>query len=93
MNPINLLTRQQIISTRHFQSKFANIVKEAEKKGNYYNVVKNGESLGIFMPISAWESFLEDLEALISKNYLKKIKKARESKGGYNLKQLLKEYK
>lgn len=93
MNPVTLLTRQQIISTRHFQSKFAKIVKEAEKKDNYYNVVKNGESLGIFMPRRAWESFLEDLEALSSKSYLKKIKEARAERGGYTLKQLLKEYK
>lgn len=39
------------------------------------------------------ESFLEDLEALSSKNYLKRIARARKEKGGFTLEQLKKKYK
>jgi len=72
-----LLTAQKIISTRNFQSQFAKMVKNAEEQGIYYNVVKNGDSIGVFLPIHFWESLLEDMEALSSPNYLKSIKEAR----------------
>ena len=78
MTPAQLLTAQKIISTKHFQSKFASVVKEAEKNGKYYNVVRNSESIGVFLPKRMWESLLEDLEALTSPNYLRKIAKSRE---------------
>lgn len=53
--------------------------------------------IGFFVPNKrdfrqSIESFLEDLEALSSKNYLKKITKARKEKGGFTLKQLKKKY-
>lgn len=78
MTPAQLLSAQKIISTKHFQTKFASVVKEAEKNGDYYNVVRNSESIGVFLPKRMWESLLEDMEALSSPNYLKKIKKSRE---------------
>lgn len=87
MSTIKLLTAQKIISTKHFQTKFASVVKEAKKSGKYYNVVRNSESIGVFLPIEIWESILEDIEALQSPSYLNKIKKSRqESKS--NLKSL-----
>jgi len=72
-----LLQAQKIISTRNFQSQFAKMVKNAEEQGIYYNVVKNGDSVGVFLPIHFWESLLEDMEALSSPNYLKSIEEAR----------------
>lgn len=78
MTPAQLLSAQKIISTKHFQTKFASVVKEAEKNGDYYNVVRNSESIGVFLPTRMWESLLEDMEALSSPNYLKKIAQARE---------------
>jgi PHD/YefM family antitoxin component YafN of YafNO toxin-antitoxin module len=84
MTPAQLLTAQKIISTKHFQSKFASVVKEAEKNKNYYNVVRNSESIGVFLPTEIWESLLEDIEALTSPNYLRKIAQSRkEHKKGY----------
>lgn len=78
MTPVQLLSAQKIISTKHFQTQFAKVVKEAEENGDYYNVVRNSESIGVFLPKRMWESLLEDMEALSSPNYLKKIKKSRE---------------
>jgi len=39
------------------------------------------------------ESFLEDLEALSSRNYLKKIANSRKEKGGFTLNELKQKYK
>lgn len=77
MNTAKWLTSQKIISTKHFQAKFATMVKEAQKNEKYYNVVKNSESIGVFLPTIIWESLLEDIEALGSKDYKKKIAKSR----------------
>lgn len=74
---LHLLTAQKIISTRNFQSQFAKMLKNAEHHGIYYNVVKNGESVGVFLPIHFWESLLEDMEGLSSPRYLKSIREAR----------------
>jgi hypothetical protein len=54
--------------------------------------------VGFFVPNkkdfrSSIESFLEDLEALSSKNYLKRIASARKEKGGFTLGELKKKYK
>ena len=74
---LHLLTSQKIISTRNFQSQFAKMLKDAEKHGIFYNIVRNGESVGVFLPIHFWESLLEDMEALSSPRYLKSIREAR----------------
>ncbi|MDH5597146.1 MAG: type II toxin-antitoxin system Phd/YefM family antitoxin [Candidatus Peregrinibacteria bacterium] len=77
MNSLHLLNSQKVISTRNFQSQFAKMLKNAEENGIYYNVVRNGESVGVFLPIHFWESLMEDMEALSSPNYLKNIAEAR----------------
>lgn len=73
-----LITSQKIISTRQFQSQFAKMLKHAEEQGIYYNVVKNGQTVGVFLPTCFWESLLEDMEAIASPGYLKSIEKSRE---------------
>lgn len=78
MTPAQLLTAQEIISTKHFQSKFASVTREAIKNGKFYNIVRNSKSIGVFLPKRMWESLLEDMEALSSPNYLKKIARSRE---------------
>ena len=78
MTPTSLLTAQKIISTRHFQSQFSAMVKAAEENGNYYNVVRNSESIGVFIPKDMWEDLLEDMEAMSSKRYLEDIKNSRQ---------------
>jgi len=92
MNPIHLLTQQDIVSTRTFQSKFAQLVKSANDGKSYYNVVKNGTSVGVFLPHKTWTSLLEDLEAMQSNTYLESIHRARKQKGGKTLTRLKKKY-
>ncbi len=78
MNSFHLLQAQKIISTRHFQSQFASVVKKARSEGNYYNVVRNSESVGVFIPKEMWDDLLEDMEALSSKRYFQDIQESRE---------------
>jgi PHD/YefM family antitoxin component YafN of YafNO toxin-antitoxin module len=78
MTPLQLLSAQKIISTRQFQSQFAAMVKRAAKDKNYYSVVRNGNSVGVFVPQQMWESLIEDMEALSSPRYLADIAEARE---------------
>ena len=75
---LKLLTSQKIISTKQFQSQFAKMLKNAQEHEIYYNVVRQGESVGVFIPIHFWESLLEDMEALSSPRYLADIAEARE---------------
>lgn len=86
MTPAQLLSAQKIISTKNFQSKFASMVRKAEKSGTYYNVVRNSESIGVFLPIEIWESLIEDMEALNSPRYLREIAESRKQhKNGQTL--------
>jgi PHD/YefM family antitoxin component YafN of YafNO toxin-antitoxin module len=73
MTPVQLLKSQKIISTKHFQSQFASVAREAAKNKKFYNIVRNSESIGVFLPKRIWESLLEDIEALNSPKYLKAI--------------------
>lgn len=75
MTPAQLLTAQKIISTKRFQSQFASVVNEARKKGTYYNVVRNSESIGVFLPTAIWEALVDDLTdfGALSQSSFKKI--------------------
>ena len=73
MHFAKLLSSQKIISTKNFQSKFAAMTKEADVNGDCYNIVKNGESIGVYLPKKMWESFIEDLEAANSDSFKQKI--------------------
>ncbi len=63
MSPAELLKAERIISTREFQSKFAAMVKKAKRDKTFYHVVRNGKSLGVFLPIGFWNDFLESFVA------------------------------
>jgi PHD/YefM family antitoxin component YafN of YafNO toxin-antitoxin module len=79
------MSKQLIIDER-----FANIQKaqagltrlftEAEKRGNFYTVLRNDQPLGVLVPRKMWSSLIEDLEALSSPNFRKKIARARSFK-------------
>jgi len=62
MNIISLLATKKPISTRHFQQKFA----EVRDDDHAYEVVNQGQSVGVFLPEHIWKSLMEDL---IAKEY------------------------
>jgi len=75
-----LISSEEFTSIQEAQAGLAKLFIQASKKGGFYRVLRNNRSLGVLMPDRVWNSLLEDLEALSSPEYLKRIKKARRTK-------------
>jgi len=73
MTIISLLATKEPISTRNFQQNFA----EARKADHAYEVVTQGNSVGVFIPKKLWDELMEDLQAQESNAYKKSIRCAR----------------
>lgn len=90
---------QQLISDEKFtnvqraQAGLTRLFKKAAKTKSFYRVLKNDQPLGVLLPNSMWEGLIEDLEALSSPFYLRRIAQARQEKGGLTLDELKKKYK
>ncbi len=82
---------EDFTSVQKAQAGLTKIFKKAAKDGKFVRVMRNSEPLGVLVPNEVWESFLEDLEALSSENYLKRIAKSRASKKRYSLDEVKKE--
>jgi PHD/YefM family antitoxin component YafN of YafNO toxin-antitoxin module len=76
---------QQLINSERFtniqkaQAGLTRLFKQASKTASFYRVLKNDNPLGVLIPNSMWESLTEDIEALSSANYKKKIAQSRKS--------------
>lgn len=86
-----LIAEEEFTSVQKAQAGLTKIFKEASKKGKFVRVMRNNKPLGVLVPDRVWESFLEDLEALSSESYLKRIAKSRASKKRYSLEEVKKE--
>lgn len=72
-------------------------IKELQKSPSRYlknitRILRGNETLGYFLDQEAFENLIEDLQALSSPTYIKKIKKARSAKKAYSLKEVEKRY-
>ncbi len=85
-----LITNEDFTSVQKVQAGVTKIFKKAEKDGKFVRVMRNSEPIGFLVPVNVWESFLEDLEALSSENYLKRIAKSRIDKVRYSSSQVKK---
>lgn len=74
-----LISSEEFTSIQEAQAGLAKLFINAEQNNSIYRVLRNNKSLGVLLPNKVWSSFLEDLEALSSKEYLSTIKKARQS--------------
>ncbi len=88
MTQEQLIKREKFTSIQEAQAGLTNILKIAEKNGNFYRVLRNNEPIGVLLPNSVWENLLENLEALSSPSYVKSISEARNSKKVYTAKQV-----
>ncbi len=73
-------------------------IKQNKSPIGVQKITLDKKVVGFFIPNKkvfqhSIESFLEDLEAVSSKNYLKKITRARKEKGGFTVAELKKKYK
>lgn len=75
-----LIGDEKLVNIQKAQAGLTKLLLEAEKSGHFYRVIKNDQSLGVLVPQSMWESFVEDIEALSSPNYLSRISEARAEK-------------
>lgn len=85
------ITNEDFTSIQKAQAGLTKIFKKAEKDGKFVRVMRNNEPVGFLVPTNVWESFLEDLEALSSENYLKRIAKSRADKKTYTLEEVKKQ--
>jgi len=85
-----LIANEDFTSVQKVQAGVTKILKKAEKDGKFVRVMRNNEPVGVLVPNRVWESFLEDLEALSSENYLKRIAKSRADKVRYSSTQVKK---
>lgn len=85
-----LIANEDFTSVQKAQAGLTKIFKKAAKDGKFVRVMRNNEPLGVLIPDRIWESFLEDLEALSSENYLKRIAKSRADKKTYTMEEVKK---
>lgn len=83
-----LIANEDFTSVQKVQAGVTKILKKAEKDGKFVRVMRNNEPVGVLVPNRVWESFLEDLEALSSERYLKRIAKSRADKKTYTLEEV-----
>lgn len=80
-----LINNEDFTSVQKVQAGVTKILQKAEKDGKFVRVMRNNEPVGVLVPNNVWESFLEDLEALSSPNYLKRIARSRADKKVYTM--------
>jgi len=86
-----LITNEDFASVQKVQAGVTKILKKAEKDGKFVRVMRNNEPVGVLVPNNVWDSFIEDLEAMSSPNYLKRIAKSRADKKTYTLEEVKKQ--
>lgn len=86
-----LITNEDFTSVQKVQAGVTKILKKAEKDGKFVRVMRNNEPVGVLVPNNVWEAFLEDLEALSSENYLKRIARSRADKKTYTMEEVKKQ--
>lgn len=75
-----LINDQKFINVQGAQAGLTRLFADADKTGTFYTVLKNDQPLGILMSKRRWDSLSEDLEALSSPNYKRRIAESRKSK-------------
>lgn len=83
-----LLTDEDFTSVQKVQAGVTKLLKRAEQDGKFIRIMRNNEPVGVLVPNQIWESFIEDLEAMSSPNYLKRIAKSRADKKTYTMEEV-----
>ncbi|MEK9179241.1 MAG: type II toxin-antitoxin system Phd/YefM family antitoxin [Patescibacteria group bacterium] len=85
-----LINDQKFINVQGAQAGLTRLFADAKKTGTFYTVLKNDQPLGVLIPKDRWDSMVENMEAMSSANYKKKIAEARKSKKRYSSSQMKK---
>lgn len=75
-----LINDQKFTNIQTAQAGLSKLFISAKKSNSFYTVLRNDEQMGVLLPRKMWLSLLEDLEAMSSPNYRKRIAESRKSK-------------
>jgi PHD/YefM family antitoxin component YafN of YafNO toxin-antitoxin module len=79
-----LITLEDFTSVQELQSGVTKVFERAAKSGKFLRVMRNQKPLGVLIPNQVWEDIMEDNEASLSPNYIKRIEQARNDKVTYS---------
>ncbi len=85
-----LISSEDFTSIQKAQAGLTKVFKKAEKDNKFVRVMRNNEPVGFLVPVNVWETLIEDLEAMSSENYLKRIAKSRADRVRYSSAQVKK---
>lgn len=88
-----LIASEEFTNIQEAQAGLARLFNKAEVKGNFYRVLRNNKPMGVLVPNRIWESFIEDIQALSSPDYLRMIEKSRADKKRYSAAEVKKKLK
>ena len=74
-----LINDQKFTNVQGAQAGLTRLFADADKTGTFYTVLKNDQPLGVLLSQRHWDSLTEDLEAMSSPNYKKRIAQSRKS--------------
>ncbi len=75
-----LIGDEKLVNINKAQAGLTKLLVDAEKSGFFYRVIKSDQSLGVLVPQTMWESFVEDIEALSSPSFRTRVNTARAEK-------------
>lgn len=75
-----LISDEKFTNIQRAQAGLTKLFLDAQKTDSFYRVLRNDQPLGVLVPEEIWSSLVEDLEALSSPGYIKRIAKARKDK-------------
>lgn len=74
-----LVNDEKFTNIQRAQAGLTSLFINAEKTKSFYTVLRNDEQLGVLLPRKIWLGLVEDLEAMSSLNYRKRIADSRKS--------------
>lgn len=88
-----LILEEKFTSIQEAQAGLTKLLTKKDGNGAFYRVLRNNKPLGVLLPNQTWESLLEDLEALNSPRYLKRIATSRRQRKKITLEEVKKRLK
>ena len=86
-----LIADEKFTNIQRAQAGLTRLFQGARKSMSFYRVMKNDKPLGVLVPNEMWEDFVEDMEALASPSFQRRIAECRREKKGCTLDEVKKE--
>lgn len=75
-----LINDEKFTNIQRAQAGITRLFADAQKTLSFYRVMKNDRPLGVLVPQNLWENIVEDIEALSSPTYLRRVQTSRSQK-------------